>query len=419
MGKAIRIAGKGPGTATKSKAGEFAPFGGDDLADALRARVRQTIEAVIEEELSAALGALKSARQEERRGYRNGHVERELGTSLGKTTVSVPRARLFTQEGSQEWHSSGIRRYQRRMADVDNAIISTYLSGVNTRRLRGALRPLLREVPLSKSTVSRVVARLKEAWEDWRKHSLRDVEYAYLFLDGFHVKARCAGRVSRLCVLGVVGVRADGSKEVLALDVCGAESDSSWGQVLDDLAARGLNTPKLCVIDGCAGLTAAIEKALPKTKLQRCAVHKLRNILDKAPKHAHEALKDDFHAIVYADNERAARAAYKRFVDRWSKQCKAAVESLEEAGDHLLTFYAFPPSQWRSLRTTNIIERLNEEFRRRVKTQCSLPSENSVSILLYGLLATGNIIMRKIDGHQDLPAVLRATRNTNDLKDAA
>jgi putative transposase len=419
MGKAIRICGKRPSGAAKRQEAELAPFGGDALADALRGRVRQVIEEVMEQELSAVLGAVRGARTEQRCGYRNGHVKRELGTSLGNTEVSVPRARLFTEEGTKEWHPSSVRRYQRRMVEVDNAIISTYLSGVNTRRLRGALRPLLREVPLSKSTVSRVVARLKGLWEDWRKHSLSEHEYAYLFLDGFHVKARCAGRVSRLCVLGVVGVRADGSKEVLALDVCGAESESSWEQVLEDLVARGLNTPKLCVIDGCSGLTAAIEKAFPKTKLQRCTVHKLRNILDKAPKHAHEALKDDFHAIVYAEHERAAREAYKRFVNRWSKQCQAAVQSLQEAGDSLLTFYAFPPSQWSALRTTNAIERLNEEFRRRVKTQCSLPSENSVSILLFGLLATGNILMRKINGHQDLAQVLRPAHVTTDLKEVA
>ncbi len=142
--------------------------------------------------------------------------------------------------------------------------------------------------------------------------------------------------------------------------------------------------------------------------VQRCTVHKLRNIARKAPKHAYEEIKADYHRIVYAEDEASARAEYKAFVRKWSKTCPAVVESLEEAGDELLTFYRFPKSQWRTLRTTNAIERLNGEFRRRVKTQCSLCNENAAVVVLFSLVATGQIKLRKLDGFDRIANVVSA-----------
>jgi transposase-like protein len=169
---------------------------------------------------------------------------------------------------------------------------------------------------------------------------------------------------------------------------------------------RDFTAPLLCIIDGNPGLRRAVERVWPRAAVQRCCVHKLRNLERKAPKHALDDLREDFHRIVYAASGDAARAAYTRFERTWATRCPGVVRSLQEGGDELLTFFRFPTAQWKTLRTTNVIERLNEEFRRRVKTQGSLPTEDAALILLFGLVASGQITLRKIDGYTKIAAVI-------------
>jgi transposase-like protein len=192
----------------------------------------------------------------------------------------------------------------------------------------------------------------------------------------------------------------------VSLEVCGSESGAAWEGFIEGLVGRGMKAPRLCIIDGNAGLHAAITLAWRTTKIQRCAVHKLRNILRKVPQHAHEEVTADFHLVVYATGLDQARTARDAFVKKWSKRCPGAVESLNEAGGDLLTFYGFPKEQWKTIRTTNVIERLNEEFRRRVKTQGSFPSETCAIVLLYSLVASGQINLRRIDGYEKIVDVI-------------
>ena len=162
----------------------------------------------------------------------------------------------------------------------------------------------------------------------------------------------------------------------------------------------------LCNIDGNAGLRRAVGLVWPRAAIQRCCVHKLRNLERKAPKHALAEIRDDFHRIVYAASGDAARTAFTAFERTWAKRCPGVVTSLREGGAELLTFFRFPKAQWKTLRTTNTIERLHEEFRRRVKTQGSLPSEDAALVLLFSLVASGQIRLRRIDGWQKIAAVL-------------
>jgi transposase-like protein len=292
------------------------------------------------------------------------------------------------------------------MPEVNEAVVATYLAGGNTRRIRGALQPLLKSAPLSKSAVSRVIATLKDGLEAWRTCSLAGVDVICVYLDAFALRVRIAGRVVGVPVLGVVGVLADGRKHLLALDLCNGESFAAWKGCLDDLVARGLRTPFLAIIDGNAGLRRAVDEIWPRTGVQRCCVHKLRNLERKAPKHVLAEIRDDFHRIVYAANADAARAAYSAFERAWAKRCPSVVASLREGGDELLTFFTFPKPQWKSLRTTNTIERLHEEFRRRVKTQGSLPGEDAALVLLFSLVASGQIKLRRIDGWRKIATML-------------
>jgi transposase-like protein len=254
--------------------------------------------------------------------------------------------------------------------------------------------------------VSRVVATLKDGLEASRTRSLADLDVIYIYLDGFALRVRSAGKVVSMPVLGVIGVLPDGHKHLLALELCGGESFAAWKSCLDDLVERGLRAPVLAIIDGNAGLRRAVGLVWPRAAVQRCCVHKLRNLTRKAPKHALAEIRDDFHRIVYATNADTARTAYAGFERTWSKRCPGVVTSLREGGDELLTFFTFPKAQWKTLRTTNTIERLHGEFRRRVKTQGSLPSEDAALVLLFSLVASGQIKLRRIDGWKKIAAVL-------------
>jgi transposase-like protein len=376
------------------------------LSELIHQYVRAAIETAVHEELRAVLGTTPYERSEVRRGYRNGTKERTLTGPTGPVALTLPRASLFSDVGAKEWTSAIVPRYQRRMSEVNEAVVATYLAGGNTRRIRGALQPLLKAAPLSKSAVSRVVATLKDGLETWRTRSLTKLDVIYLYLDGFALRVRSAGKVVSVPVLGVVAVLPDGRKQLLALDLCGGESFAAWKGCLDDLTARGLRAPVLSIIDGNAGLRRAVGLVWPKAAVQRCCVHKLRNLERKTPKHALAEIRADFHRIVYAAHADAARAAYTAFERTWAKRCPGVVTSLREGGGELLTFFTFPKAQWKTLRTTNVIERLHEEFRRRVKTQGSLPSEDAAVVLLFSLVASGQIKLRRIDGWRKIASVL-------------
>lgn len=374
------------------------PFEGDALTNALRQVIRGAILKITHEELAAMLGVGAYERSAKRRGYRNGSRPRTLSTSMGMADFLMPRGTLFRDGGRVEWKSAMVPRYARRAREVDAALLGLYFGGVNSRKVQRALRPLLANSPLSRSSVSRLVVRLTDYFEGWQKRSLAGEDIQYLYLDGTYMKVRCGGRSGSLPILAAVGVRSTGEKVLLALAVRGSESAVAWESFLEDLVGRGLKKPALAIVDGSQGLSGAINRLWPGMPRQRCTVHKLRNLLGHAPKRLHEEIRADYHAIVYAEEKAAARAAYDAFLRKWRRQSEGVARSLEEAGPELLAFTRFPKRLWRALRTTNIIERLNMEFRRRTKTQGMFPNERSVLVLLFGLVASGMVKLRKIDG---------------------
>jgi putative transposase len=251
-------------TREAARAQELEPV---SLSELIHQHIRFAIEAAVHEELGAALGTSPWERNPVRRGYRNGSKTRTLTGPTGPIALTLPRATLFA--GAKEWTSRIVPRYERRMPDVNEAIVATYLAGGNTRRIRGALQPLLKAAPLSKSAVSRVVATLKSSLETWRTRSLADLDVIYLYLDGFALRVRSGGRVVSIPVLGVVAVLSDGRKQLLALDLCGSESFTAWKGCLADLVARGLRSPVLTVIDGNVGLRRAVSDVWPRAAVQR------------------------------------------------------------------------------------------------------------------------------------------------------
>ena len=219
-----------------------------------------------------------------------------------------------------------------------------------------------------------------------------------LILDGTVVKVRLDKKATPISLLVVLGVRRDGQKVLLAVKNMGGESEAAWRGILDDLTKRGLERPELAIVDGAPGLEKALVSLWPDLPMQRCTVHKLRNLLAHAPKRLAEEIKADYADMIYADNPQVVQKRRKAFIRKWRDKCEAVATSLVEAGDQLFTFTRLPVEQWKSARTTNAIERLHLEFKRRIKTQTVLPSAETAAMLFWALLASGQIVLRKVDG---------------------
>jgi putative transposase len=389
----------------------------DPIEIGIRERIRGFIEELAEEELNDALGRTRyqrpgspvltpgSAGPEAARtatGYRHGRRERQLLGSFGPMTISVPRARLDNADGTtREWRSRVLPRYARMTQQVEALIAGAYLSGTNTRRVRRALGALFKGA-VSKDTVSRTWRKVQTDWEAWSRRSLAEEDIVRLILDGTVVRVRLDRKATSISLLVVLGIRRDGQKVLLTVRNMGGESEAAWRSLLDDLISRGLPAPDLAIIDGAPGLEKAVGLVWPDALVQRCTVHKHRNLLAHAPDRLHDEISADYNDMIYAETSKEIETRRKAFIRKWRLKCRAVADSLEEAGDRLFTFTRLPESQWKSARTTNAIERLHEEFKRRIKTQTVLPSAETAAMLFWALLASGQITMRKIDGWQTL-----------------
>jgi len=385
----------------------------DPIEAGLRDRAHAFLQAMFEAELDEVLarsryarGAKPSSADSEETvgvsGHRHGHRSRSLLGTFGRMAVEMPRARLNTADGkTTEWKSRTLRAYQRRTLAADALIAGTYLAGTNTRRVRRALAALFGEA-VGKDTVSRVWRKVKSDWDVWNARALADEPIVRLILDGTVMRVRLDRKATAISLLVVIGVRADGQKVLLAIKSMGGESTEAWRAVVDDLIGRGLRRPDFLIVDGAPGLDNAIAAVWDGVPVQRCTVHKHRNLLAHAPERLHEEITADYNDMIYAATREELEARHKAFLRKWRLKHRTVADSLQEAGDRLFTFTRLPPSQWRSVRTTNAIERLHEEFKRRIKTQTVLPSADTAAMLFWALLASGQITMRKVDGWQTL-----------------
>jgi putative transposase len=385
----------------------------DPIEAGLRDRVRDLLLAMFEGELDEVFARSRYVRRGKLpkgesgeavgiTGHRHGHRSRSLLGTFGRLEIEMPRARLNTADGkTTEWKSQALRAYQRRTLAADALIAGTYLAGTNTRRVRRALRALFGGA-VGKDTVSRVWRKVKSDWDAWNARSLADEPIVRLILDGTVVRVRLDRRATSISLLVGIGVRADGQKMLLAVKAMGGESTEAWRAVLDDLIKRGLRRPEFLIVDGAPGLENAIAAVWDGVPVQRCTVHKHRNLLAHAPDRLHEEISADYNDMIYAATPEEVEARRKAFIRKWRLKHRPVADSLEEASDRLFTFTRLPSSQWRSVRTTNAIERLHEEFKRRIKTQTVLPSADTAAMLFWALLASGQINMRKVDGWQTL-----------------
>jgi putative transposase len=286
-----------------------------------------------------------------------------------------------------------------------------FLTGISTRSLSMISKKLIGR-KISATTVSSVNKELIDAAEKWRIRDLSQELIKYLFIDGVCFDMRIGKRIESVPVLVVIGVKESGHKVVLGLQSGDKESATSWREFFKDLKNRGLDFSKvlLAVIDGLPGLERVFKEEFRNAKVQRCQVHVARNVLAKVTRSCKKEVADELRSIFYASSKKKALKFFEDFKDRWEKDFPSAVKSLENSIEACLTFFAFPEEQWISLRTTNIIERLNKEFKRRTKPMEIVAGERAC----YSLLA---FICLKMELHWRSNPVGKVRKNLPFLKE--
>lgn len=345
----------------------------------VEARVREGVKAVLEEVLQEEMTEHLQAGYREltptRRGERNGHYTRNLVTPAGKIErLEVPRDR----EG--EFVTELFERYKRMTGDVEEAVLEMYLSGISVRKIAGVTDALSR-VRIGKDAVSRIARRLQEEQKEWRGRSLEEKSYPYLYLDATYLKVRWGASVTNLALLACVGLDEEGFREVLAVEVAGSEKGVAYASLLRELIDQGLKDVRLVVSDDHEGIKAAVASELPGTKWQRCIVHFERNVLAHVPASSMADVAEDLKAVFRVRREKTARALAEEFVELYKKSYPKAVSVFEAGIEDTLTYLSYPGSHHARIRTTNMLERLFREVKRRTRVVGVFPNETSAATL--------------------------------------
>jgi len=401
-----------------SQPGTFA----DPLTEVLRNGARALLTQAVEAEVAALLSchADKLTDDGHQRLVRHGHLpERKIVTGIGPVAVRCPRVRDRAGEGSERirFSSAILPPYARRSKSLEVLIPILYLKGVSTGDFEEALVALLGKDAggLSASTIGR----LKDAWSDehlrWSRRDLSAKRYVYFWADGIHVQARLEADAQ--CLLVIIGATPEGKKELVGLIDGVRESAQSWRELLLDLKRRGLAiAPELAVADGALGFWQAIEEVWPKTRSQRCWVHKTANVLNKLPKSQHSKAKRALQEIWMAETKKDALAAFDAFVETWAVKYDKAAECLIKDRDALLAFYDFPAEHWKHLRTSNVIESSFATIRHRTVRSKGCLSNKTALAMIFKLAEAAEKSWRRLDGHNQLPKVILGIKFTDGIE---
>lgn len=334
---------------------------------------------IMQLELTRFLGRKPYERVEaEETNHRNGSYPRNFTLKgIGEVGVKVPRDR----EG--KYQTQVIPKSKQYEDELRQDIAVMFLSGVSTRTLAMISQRLIGH-KISAGEVSRCSRELVQAIENWRNRNLSLWRFKYLFCDGVYFAMRIARSIEKVSVLVVIGVTENGQKQVIGLQSGDKESAAGWRETFKDLKRRGLDsqTVTLGIMDGLAGLEKVFREEFPRSKVQRCQVHVARNVLAKVPQKLKQKVADNLRSIFYASSREKALEFSTRFSEQWQKELPSAVKCLQNSLDSCLTFFDFPEEEWISLRTTNVIERLNKEFRRRTKPMEIVAGEHACYTLL-------------------------------------
>jgi transposase-like protein len=344
----------------------------------LRGIVERALQAILEEEMTAHLGAARYERGEGRTGYRNGSKPRTMTTRVGALTLRVPQDRDGT------FSTDLFARYQRSEQALVTTLMEMYIQGVSTRKV-AAITEELCGTSISKSQISALVGRLDPELKAWRERPLTAAAYPYLVVDARYEHARVDGRVVSVGVLVVAGVRDDGRREILAIEEADTESEATYHDLFKRLKDRGLQGVELVTSDDHRGLTAAIERHFQGTGWQRCQVHFTRNLAGMVSLRHRPRLGEDLRGIFGAATLAQARAAARACASVWKTSHPLVAAKLDEEIEACLACYAFPVAHRSRIRTTNGLERLNQELTRRTRVVRIFPNRAAVERLVTAL----------------------------------
>ena len=387
------------------------------LDEIAREGARRMLKQALEEEVAAYLAAHAEARDEtgHRLVVRNDPARaRKVTLGAGTVEVRAPRVndRRVDEEGQRQRFTSAILPpYMRRSPKVAEVLPILYLRGLSTGDFRPALESLLgaEASGLSATSISRMTRIWEEEYQGFHLRDLSDRDYVYVWVDGIHLEVRL-GEDRKLCLLVMIGVRPDGTKELVAVEDGYRESTESWADLLRDLTARGMQAPVLAVGDGALGFWSAVREVWPETRVQRDWVHKLANILDKLPKRLQGRAREALREIMYAESRTHAEAGIADFVDAYGAKYPKAADCLTRDQEPLLAFFDFPAEHWVHVRTTNVIESTFSTVRLRQRVTKGAGSRTKALTLAYKLLDMAQQRWRRLNGRELLPLVRAGAR---------
>ena len=345
----------------------------------LREAVRYTLYTILEAEVEALIGAEPYQRTAQRRDHRNGYYERDLVTGLGVIErLPVPR----TRKGHQ---TQVFKRYQRRQAQLDEAICEMFVGGVSTRRVGEVVKRLTGTEP-SSTTVSRVFHSLEDEFAAWKSRALA-ADYAYAFADGTYFSVIYGTQGYKMPILAIIGITPSGERDVLAFSSGDRENQQAWEQLFEELKRRGVERIGLWITDGNQAMLNALSAKFSSSQRQRCIKHKLENIMSYIPKTQRDQVYPEFRAIFYQDSREQAEQLIAAVRTKYEMIYPTALACLDRDLAACLTFYAFPKAHWRTIRTTNVIERLFGEVKKRShKMAAAFRNENSCLLMFYAVI---------------------------------
>jgi putative transposase len=349
------------------------------LTTEMKEAVRVALTTILEAEITALVGALPHERSVTRTDHRNGHYARDLDTTMGHIDeLAVPRTR-----GGHR--TQLFERYARRRPELDEAISGMFIKGVSTRGVGEVMETLTGLAP-SASTVSRVFHTLEGEYQAWKSRPLSP-RYEYLFADGTYFTVIYENEGCKMPILVVIGIKPSGEREVLGFSVGDRENQRAWEGVFEDLKHRGVKEVGLLITDGHQAMLNAISAKFPGVARQRCVKHKMENVLGYLPKKHREVVGEELKAIFYQEKREDAERVALAWCEKYRREYPSAVECLWRDYDACLTFYSFPSEHWRAIRTTNAIERLIEEVKRRShKMGAAFRNEGSCLLMFYAVI---------------------------------
>lgn len=390
---------------------DFPSTSQDVLTEILREGAQRLLTTAIEAEVAEYVDARQHivGRAGHRQVVRNGYLpQRAIQTGIGPVEVRQPRVHdRRCEEEREQFTSKILPPYLRKTKSIEELIPWLYLKGVSTGDFNEALCALLG--PKCPGLSATTVTRLKSIWEgehrEWSQRSLAGKRYVYVWADGIYTNVRLED--DRVCLLVLMGATPDGKKELIAVLDGYRESEQSWLELLLDLKSRGLvYPPKLAIGDGALGFWQALAKVFPKTKQQRCWVHKTANVLDKMPKRSQARAKEMLHAIWMADTREAANQAFDLFLETYGAKYPKACECLAKDREELLVFYDFPAEHWMHLRTTNPIESTFATIRLRTKKTKGHGSRKAALAMVFKLAQSASRRWRALNGSDLIPDVI-------------